>query len=210
MIALIPARLGSKRFPGKNRASLRGKSLLEIALDSAVQSGVIERVYISTDDDELIDQSRDLGIEVPYKRSADLSQDTSSSWEVVTDFVSRTNYSGDLCLLQLTSPLRKSIDIKNLFEIYKTNNSNQALTVRQCDTQPGVLTHWLCDCNNLIELSRHCQYSKSVCPNGSVYIVNSSTVSISAFDPLAGSSAGLMPEERSLDVDFAHQLESLI
>jgi len=104
LIAVIPARRGSKRFPGKNRATYNEKSFLELALTSAVQSGVISEVFLSSDDEVIIEQAKELGITVPFKRASELSHDDTSTWSVVMDLVQQTGYVGDLCLLQLTSP----------------------------------------------------------------------------------------------------------
>jgi CMP-N-acetylneuraminic acid synthetase len=209
LIALIPARLGSKRFPGKNRAKLGGKSLLERAHSSAISSGVIEEVFISTDDDFLMRQSEDLGITVPFKRAPELARDETSSWEVVRDFISQTGYDGEVCLLQLTSPFREAIDIQNLYSIYKSNEVNSGLTVRTSDVVGSTQEGWLCDCSGIISGTWHCGDSKPILPNGSVYIVNSSSLSLSPFTPLTGCAALLMPSDRSLDLDYEYQLDNL-
>ena len=209
MIALIPARLGSKRFPGKNRAKLNGKSLLEIANLSAMGSGVIQDVYISTDDDVLIHQAKDLGIIAPFKRAPELARDETSSWEVVRDFISKTGYDGDLCLLQLTSPLREPGDILHLYSVYKNHGAHRGLTVRISNEGSSPQKNWLCDCNGIISNSRHCQTSHLIVPNGSVYIVNSTRLSLNPFTPLTGCSATVMPAERSVDIDYEYELDEI-
>ena len=208
MIALIPARLGSKRFPGKNRASFRGKSLLSIANQTAIESGVLEGVYLSTDDDLLIREANNLGISVPFKRDTNIAQDGTSTWEVVRDFLTRTGYVGDICLLQLTSPLRESKDISNLYRIYKSNDSNRALTVCNETIAGSLRNDWLCECSDIISSIQHCQNSHPVLPNGSVYMLKSTSSLNEPYSPLVGSSGLVMPQERSLDVDYAHQLEN--
>jgi CMP-N,N'-diacetyllegionaminic acid synthase len=208
MIGLIPARRNSKRFPGKNRATFKGLSLLEIAYNSAISSGVIDEVYISTDDPVLINDSIHLGIKAPFMRDQELAQDTTSSWEVVMDFINRTNYIGDLCLLQLTSPMRTANDIKDLKNLYISQDATPALTVQVQLAINDFPQNWCCGCTNLISNKQHCPSSVRVAPNGAAYMIHSSSVSLNSFSTLTGSSALLMPKERSLDIDFQYQLES--
>jgi len=208
LIALIPARRDSKRFPGKNRSSFNGTSLLELTLKAAMESGVVEEVYISSNDNLLLQDAETLGIKVPFVRDESLAQDETSSWEVVIDFVKRTRYRGDICLLQLTSPRREANDIKNLTEIYRKENSYHELTVVEKPTIEKLGTNFFCECTNQIYSFQHCASSVEVCPNGGVYIVKSDLVSLDSFRSLSGSHAFLVPIERSIDIDFKHQLES--
>jgi CMP-N-acetylneuraminic acid synthetase len=207
VIALIPARRGSKRFPGKNRAKFKGVSFLELACRAATNSEVIDQVYISTNDEELIKEATTLGIIVPFIRSESLSGDDTSSWEVVRDFISRTNYSGDICLLQLTSPKRNESDIRKLSEIFFRESPTQSLTVVKADTETGQNWSWYCDCRNQLSTVQHCQNSVTVVPNGGAYMLNSVDVSGDSFKNLSGLHAYLMPKARSLDIDFKHQLD---
>jgi len=208
LIALIPARRDSKRFPGKNRSSFNGTSLLELTMRTAMESGVIDEVYISSNDNLLLQDAETLGIKVPFVRDEELAQDETSSWDVVIDFVTRTGYRGDICLLQLTSPRREASDIKNLSQIYRKKNSNQALTVVEKPVSEKSGTNFFCECTNQILSFQHCGSSVEVAPNGGVYIVKSDLVSLDSFRDLSGSHAYLVPIDRSLDIDFKHQLDT--
>lgn len=207
MIALIPARRDSKRFPGKNRAKFNGVSFLELAFRAAKDSGVIERVYISTNDESLIQEATSLGIEVPFIRSELLSGDDISSWAVVQDFINRTDFRGDICLLQLTSPRRNSSDIIRLSEIYLRESPTQALTVVEAEAENTQTKIWYCDCQNRLGDTRHCDDSVTVSPNGSAYMLSSNDVSMDSFKGLEGSHGYLMPKVRSVDIDFKSQLD---
>ena len=207
MIALIPARENSKRFPGKNRSSFRGKPLLELAYDSAVSSGVIDEIFISTDDTVLIEASIGLGIKAPFVREPKLASDSTTTWEVVEDFIERTGYSGDICLLQLTSPRRNHLDIQNLHSIYKMGGYLQALTVVETLEQNLDVNNWYCRCSNLIQTTIHCEESVKVVPNGAAYMLHSTSVFLDPFSALQGSGAVLMDQSRSLDIDFESQLQ---
>lgn len=88
-VAVIPARSGSKRLPNKNLMELSGKSLVEIAVEQAVLSGVFSAVFVSTDSQKILDQGLGAGAEPLPLRSAELSGDTTTSHQVVLDLVSR-------------------------------------------------------------------------------------------------------------------------
>jgi CMP-N-acetylneuraminic acid synthetase len=206
LIALIPARKNSKRFPGKNRSAFNGKSLLELTYSCAVASGVISEVYISSDDDKLLQEAEKLGIFVPFKRESELAQDDTSTWRVVLDFLNRTGYVGDICILQLTSPKRLPGDIKNLHNIFSQPGCDFALTVKGVDGEENGPLAWLCSCTNRITATRNCDAMTAVIPNGSAYMLHSSSVGLHAFSNLAEVGAYLMPGDRSIDIDYEHQL----
>jgi len=206
MIGLIPARKNSKRFPGKNHALFNGKTLLETTYQSAKLSEVFSEIFISTDDDVLLESSLKLGITVPFKREDDLAQDHTGSWEVVLDFLKRTRYVGGLCLLQLTSPRRSAEDIAQLHALYAEHTNCLALTVKERVLEDESQSAWLCDCSPKLTSDSHCEASVRVVPNGGAYMLHSSSVSTRSFHELAGCIAVLMPPLRSLDIDFKSQL----
>jgi CMP-N-acetylneuraminic acid synthetase len=75
IIAIIPARGGSKGLPGKNIISLGGKPLIAYSIETAKKSKLIEVVFVTTDDEEIADVAREYGAEVPFIRPAELAQD---------------------------------------------------------------------------------------------------------------------------------------
>ncbi|NLG35725.1 MAG: pseudaminic acid cytidylyltransferase [Lentisphaerae bacterium] len=74
-VAVIPARGGSKRIPRKNLRPFNGKPVLAYAIDAARQCGCVDRILVSTDDDEVASLARSLGAEVPFRRPPDLADD---------------------------------------------------------------------------------------------------------------------------------------
>lgn len=88
-IAIIPARGGSKRVPRKNVRELGGRPLVAWAIDTCLRTGVFDRMVVSTDDDEVARVARDAGAEVPFIRSADLSDDHTTLVPVVADALER-------------------------------------------------------------------------------------------------------------------------
>ena len=77
-VAIIPARGGSKRIPGKNIRPFAGKPIIGYSIETALESGLFDRVIVSTDDEEIAEISRKFGAEVPFMRPAELAQDASA------------------------------------------------------------------------------------------------------------------------------------
>ena len=110
-IALIPARGDSKRIPRKNLIDFCGHPLVSWSIRQALESSV-DRVYVSTDDEEIADVSRDYGADV-IERPSELASDTSTLEEVINHFLTKIE-PDRLVILQATSPLRTSHDIDSL------------------------------------------------------------------------------------------------
>lgn len=111
VLAIIPARGGSKGVPGKNIKLLGGKPLLQYTLESANESQLLTRVILSSDDASIIATAEALGLEVPFIRPANLATDQAKSIEVVQHAVQYFEEKGEffdaVCLLQPTSPFRE-------------------------------------------------------------------------------------------------------
>lgn len=112
LIALVPARRGSKRLPGKNRMVLGDRPLLAWADAALRRSGVGAPVYLSTDDEELVPLARSLGWEVPFLRPAHLADDGASTVSVALHLLDHLRDAGRaepeaLLLLQPSSPFRE-------------------------------------------------------------------------------------------------------
>lgn len=88
MIAIIPARGGSKRIPRKNARLMNGHPLLAWAIDVCLESGAFDRVIVSTDDDEIAAIARSGGAEVPFKRPESLADDVTPTVDVIAHAVS--------------------------------------------------------------------------------------------------------------------------
>jgi CMP-N-acetylneuraminic acid synthetase len=110
-LAIIPARGGSKRLPGKNIRSFLGVPLIGWSIRFALDMPRFDKVVVSTDSEEIANASRLAGIDVPYLRPSALATDTASSADVVRDVLERERQSRrsyDLvALLQPTSPVRE-------------------------------------------------------------------------------------------------------
>lgn len=116
LLAIVPARGGSKRLPRKNMLPLGGKPLIAWTIDAASQSGCFVDVLVSTDDEEIAAISRRHGSLVPWLRPAELASDTARSIDVVLhalDWYEQAHGAVDgLMLLQPTSPFRTGATIR--------------------------------------------------------------------------------------------------
>jgi CMP-N,N'-diacetyllegionaminic acid synthase len=107
VVALVPARGGSKAIPRKNLAPLGGRPLLAWTAEAALESNAVTRTIISTEDDEIAAAARDLGAEV-LARPAKLAADETPMRDVIAHALSELGDPDVLVLLQPTSPLRRA------------------------------------------------------------------------------------------------------
>jgi CMP-N,N'-diacetyllegionaminic acid synthase len=134
ILGLIPARGGSKGIPRKNLLQLGGKPLISHTIEAALESDCIDRLIVSTDDNEIADISRELGCEVPFMRSAELSTDAASAIDVINHGLSwaedleRLKIEGVL-LLQPTSPLRTAQHISQAVGIFRQKVADTVVSV---------------------------------------------------------------------------------
>jgi CMP-N,N'-diacetyllegionaminic acid synthase len=132
IIGIIPARGGSVGVPLKNIKLLNGKPLIEYTINSALQSGVLDRVIVSTDHEEITSISRKCGAEVPFKRPADISEDVETELvlqHAVKYLEEEENEEVEaVVLLQPTSPFRKAKTIKKCIEKFLSSSKIESVT----------------------------------------------------------------------------------
>ncbi|MGP1533470.1 MAG: pseudaminic acid cytidylyltransferase [Campylobacter sp.] len=104
-LCVIPARGGSKRIPRKNVKDFLGKPLIAYSIEAALNSGVFERVIVSTDDADIADVAVKFGAQVPFMRDASLSDDYATSSDAVADAAARLGGYSRVCCLYATAPL---------------------------------------------------------------------------------------------------------
>ena len=132
-LAIIPARGGSKRIPRKNVLEVGGKALIVHTVNQAQNSNHINRVVVSTDDDEIADVSQRAGAEV-LMRTAALSNATATSESALIhaldELADNYNYVPDeLVFLQCTSPLRRPTDIDDAIDRFRTMQFDSLFSV---------------------------------------------------------------------------------
>lgn len=133
VLGLVPARGGSKGVPGKNVRPLAGHTLLEYTARAARDSGVIDRLMLSTDAPDIADAGRRAGLEVPFMRPAALAADDTPMLPVIQHALAetaRTGWSPDvIVLLQPTSPLRRPDHIRDAVTMLRETNADSVVTV---------------------------------------------------------------------------------
>lgn len=137
--ALIPARGGSKRLPRKNVKLLVDKPLIAWSIEVAKASKYIDRVVVSTDDEEIKQVSEQYGAEVPFLRPEHLSNDHASSFDVIKHAISflQLNQPNELIvLLQPTSPLRLVSELNTALELFITKNAKGIVSISETEHSP--------------------------------------------------------------------------
>ena len=137
IIAIIPARSGSKGLKDKNIKEINGKPLIAYTIESAIESNVFEDVLVSTDSKKYLDIAVKYGAYVPFLRSEKLSKDASSTNDVIEDVLAQLKQIGKeydaFMLLQPTSPLRTIEDIKNALKLFEEKKANSVVSMCECD-----------------------------------------------------------------------------
>ena len=142
VIALIPARGGSKRVERKNVRELNGKPLIAYTIEAALAANNIDRVIVSTDDKEIAEIALKYGAEVPFIRPIEISGDNSTEFDFhkhAYDFlVNYENYYADVIVnLYPTTPFRKSTTIDEAVEKFINSETADSLrSVRKCKEHP--------------------------------------------------------------------------
>ena len=133
VLALIPARGGSKGIPGKNVRTIGGQTLIDRAARAASASGVVTRAVLSTDSERIAEEGRRAGIEVPFMRPAALAQDDTPMLPVIehaVDTLERSGWTPDIiALLQPTSPLRRPEHVRDAVETLRATDADSVVTV---------------------------------------------------------------------------------
>lgn len=140
ILAIIPARSGSKGIEDKNIRILNGKPLIAYTVEAALKSEVFEDIVVSTDSEKYKKISEEYGAWVPFLRSKELAQDESSTNDVVEEVLIKLKDAGkeydSLMILQPTSPLRDEEDIRNSVKLFHEKKANSVISMCECDHSP--------------------------------------------------------------------------
>jgi CMP-N,N'-diacetyllegionaminic acid synthase len=140
IIAIIPARSGSKKLRDKNIRELNGKPLMAYTIEAAVKSGVFSEIIVSTDSPEYVKIARQYGAYIPFLRPDNLSTDAASSSDVIVHAIEEMQKQGMVyecfMLLQPTSPLRTPEDIVGAINLFENKKANSVVGVCEMDHSP--------------------------------------------------------------------------
>ncbi len=217
IIALIPARGGSKGIPRKNITLVAGKPLIVWTIEAAQKSRLITRVVVSTDDEEIADISLKAGAEVPFLRPSSLAEDTTPAIPVIIHaldwLAAKDDYHPEyLALLQPTSPLRISNDIDNAILLALKKKADSVIGVTEAESHPywtrkihsdGRLAEFI---HMPEEISRRQDLPLAYVINGAIYIVQTGLLLEKKTLYTENSFAYTMPRERSMDIDTPFDL----
>jgi len=131
-IALIPARGGSTRIRSKNIKNFRGKPIIEYTIESLMNSKCFDEIFVSTDSEEIAEICLKAGAKVPFKRNSNLSNNTTSTIDVVIDAIKNLSFIDikNLCCVYATNPLLQSEIVKYGLDILNRKpNCNYVTTV---------------------------------------------------------------------------------
>jgi CMP-N,N'-diacetyllegionaminic acid synthase len=140
MLAIIPARGGSKGIPRKNLVLLGGKPLIQHTIEAAQQSQSVSRIVLTTDDAEIAALGASLGLDTRYQRPPELAQDDTPMAATLTHCLQWAQQVYGACdefmLLQPTSPLRTAADIDAAAHTYRESNKKSLLSVNAMSQHP--------------------------------------------------------------------------
>ena len=134
-LAIIPARGGSKRLPRKNVLDLCGKPLIAYSIEAGLQSKYIDKIVVSSDDEEILQISKKFGAET-IKRPDYLAGDTATTFDAIKHTIENLEKYEYIVLLQPTSPLRNSKHIDEAIELLKEKKASAVVSVCEMEHSP--------------------------------------------------------------------------
>jgi CMP-N,N'-diacetyllegionaminic acid synthase len=134
-LAIIPARGGSKRLPRKNVLDLNGKPLIAYSIEAGLKSKYIDKVVVSSDDEEILTVSKKYGA-VIIQRPDELSSDTATTFDAIKHTINNCEKYDYIILLQATSPLRDEKLIDEAIELLESKNADAIVSVCEMDHSP--------------------------------------------------------------------------
>lgn len=213
VLAIIPARAGSKRVPEKNLAVIEGQSLVAIAMREATSSGIFSDIILSSDSERILKEADAFSSVQPQLRPLELSTDEATLVDLTAHIIKNSLKKYEyVALLQPTSPFRMSNHIKEAFKLFKENNYSSLVSVKAVTTNPfHVVVKKEDGVVPLIDapiFNFRTQMTPEIfCLNGCLYFAK-----VEHFlknKSFLGENAGvyLMSEQHSLDIDTPEDLE---
>ncbi|ADO76485.1 cytidylyltransferase domain-containing protein [Halanaerobium praevalens] len=140
ILAIIPARSGSKGLKDKNIKNLNGKPMINYTIETALESKIFSNIIVSTDSEKYAEISEKAGAEVPFIRPQRLATDESATSDVVLHAIDKMQQKNGeynyFMLLQPTSPLRTVENIKGAYSLLKEKDANSIVGVCKTDHNP--------------------------------------------------------------------------
>ncbi len=214
-LAIIPARGGSKRLPRKNVLDLCGKHLIAYTIEAALKSKYINKVIVSSDDEEILNISSNFGADI-IKRPIDLANDTATTFDTIKHTIDNFEKYDYIVLLQPTSPLRNEKHIDEAIQLLEEKNADSIISVCEMDHSPlwsntlpkdGNMSNFLKD---EILNKRSQDLEKYYRLNGAIYICKTEKlIENKSFFLKDNIFAYIMNRENSVDIDVRDDLKKV-
>lgn len=214
VLALIPARGGSKGLPGKNIRTVAGRPLLAWSVEAARASRSVDRVVLSSDDDAIMEAARACGCDVPFRRPPELATDSAASIDVVLHALDRLPGYDVVVLLQPTSPMRTADDIDAACERLQDGGVPSCVSVCAVQQSPYWMYHL--DARQALTpvleappgITRRQDLPPVYVLNGAVYAARGDWLRRTRSFVTRETVAHVMPAERSIDIDTFDDFEA--
>ncbi len=214
VLALIPARGGSKGLPGKNVRPANGRPLLDFTVAAARGASCIDRLVLSSDDEDIMRVARAAGCEVPFRRPPELSGDEASTMDVVLHALDHLPSFDILVLLQPTSPLRTAADIDAACALLAQRKAPACVSLMLAEQTP----YWMFrlgeqgTLSNLLPADERPARRQDLPPvyvlNGAIYAAHIDWLRRQRSFVAEGAVGYVMPAERSIDIDTLADFEA--
>lgn len=213
VLGVVVARGGSKGLPRKNVLPAAGKPLIAWTIDAAKDSALLDRVILSTDDDEIAAVAAAHGCDVPFKRPPELATDTASIYDVLFHAIDQAGPDFDMVvLLQATSPARIAADIDGAIALCLEKAAPACVSL----CEPSKAPHWMFTLGEGGALQplmgwqpfhqRRQDLPVAYAVNGAVYVADIAWLRSTGNFYAPETVAWIMPPERSVDIDTAFDL----
>jgi pseudaminic acid cytidylyltransferase len=210
-IAIIPARGGSKRIPGKNVRELGGRPMIAYTIEAACASGLFERVVVTTDSREIANIAERHGAEVPFLREAGLANDVTPVSLATLDALQRLDPGGErydmLAQLMPNCPLRTAENVQHSHAQFQERNSPSQISV----VRYGWQNPWWAMRRNqefrlkpifLEEMKQRSQdLPELFCPTGAIWWASAEALRREKTFYMEGQTGWEIPWQRGVDID---------
>jgi CMP-N-acetylneuraminic acid synthetase len=217
ILAIIPARSGSKRLPGKNTKLLNGKPMIAYAIQAAKKSRYIDRIVVSTDDVNIANIAQKFGAEVPFIRPSFLALDDVPTLPVLqhaVDFYENNlDFKPDLIVLvQPTSPFVTELDIDGTIDVMFKTGTKGAFSGVETSQKPEWMYNVTKNIGKKIiknneTAKKNRNLSRLAIINGAVYVMQRESLRNNNIIDNDSTAVYIMPKDRSIDVDDIFDFE---
>jgi CMP-N,N'-diacetyllegionaminic acid synthase len=212
LLALIPARGGSKGIPRKNIRGLCGKPLIAWSIEVAQEAASVDKIVVSTDDKEIAEIALRYGAEVPFLRPPELAQDETPGIDPVLHALDKLPKFDTILVLQPTSPLRTAGDIDGILKMYREHQAPAAVSICESSKHPN----WMFYCGedgtmspfmDIPIMTRRQDLPTIYTVNGALYLAKTSWLKENKSFFSADTLGYMMPSERSIDIDTSLDMD---